>query len=314
MARCFVTRRLPGKALDRLASEHDVDIWRGELPPAPADLRERAGMAHGLLCLLTDKVDRTLLDACPELRAVSNYAVGSDNVDVAAATERGIPVGVTPDVLTETTADFAFGLMIAAARHIVWGELSVREGDWLTWEPGGWLGRDVHGTTLGIIGLGRIGKAVARRAEGFDMRVLHTSRSSGVPLDELLSESDFVSIHAPLTPDTRGLIGERELQAMKDTSVLVNTSRGPIIDSAALQRALEQRWIEAAALDVTDPEPLPNDHPLLSAPNLLVVPHIASATHRTRERMADMAVDNLLAALAGEPMPHSANPRVEPRR
>ena len=306
MARCFVTRRLPGSALDRLAEEHELDVWDGRLPPAPTDLAERAALAEGLLCLLTDTVNRRVLDAAPSLRVISNYAVGSDNVDLAAAAERGIPVGVTPGVLTETTADLAFALLLNAARRVHAGELAVRAGDWLTWEPGGWLGHDVHGTTLGIVGLGRIGSAVARRAEGFGMRVIHTSRSGGMPLADLLRESDFVSLHVPLTPDTRGLIGEDELRAMKETAVLVNTARGALVDTQALERALQERWIAAAALDVTDPEPLPADHRLLRAPNVLVVPHIGSATHRTREAMAEMAVDNLLAGLRGEPMPHPA--------
>jgi len=310
VARCFVTRRLPGDALDRLAAEHDVEVWPERLPPSRDDLLAGTRDAQGLLCLLTDRVDSAFIEACPDLRAISNYAVGSDNVDVAAATGRGIPVGNTPDVLTETTADLAFALILAAARRIVEADASVRAGDWLTWEPARLLGRDVHGATLGIVGLGRIGRAVARRAQWFSMEVLHSSRGGGLPLDELLERSDFVTLHCPLTPDTRHLIGERALRLMKPTAVLVNTARGPIVDTMALDRALREGWIGAAALDVTDPEPLPPDHPLLGAPNLTVVPHIGSATHATREAMADLAVDNLLAALAGEPMPHCVNPEV----
>jgi glyoxylate reductase len=310
VARCFVTRRLPGDALDRLAAEHDVEVWPERLPPSRDDLLAGTRDAQGLLCLLTDRVDSAFIEACPDLRAISNYAVGSDNVDVAAATARGIPVGNTPDVLTETTADLAFALILAAARRIVEADASVRAGDWLTWEPARLLGRDVHGATLGIVGLGRIGRAVARRAQWFSMEVLHSSRGGGLPLDELLERSDFVTLHCPLTPDTRHLIGERALRLMKPTAVLVNTARGPIVDTMALDRALREGWIGAAALDVTDPEPLPPDHPLLGAPNLTVVPHIGSATHATREAMADLAVDNLLAALAGERMPHCVNPEV----
>jgi glyoxylate reductase len=310
VARCFVTRPLPGDAHERLKTDHLVEAWNGRLPPSPADLKVRLRDAEGLICMLTDRVDADLIDAAPRLRAVSNYAVGTDNVDLDAATARGIPVGRTPDVLTESTADFTFALLLAAARRIVEGELAVREGDWITWEPGRWLGHDVHGATLGIVGYGRIGKAVARRAEGFGMRVLHTSRSGGLPLEELLAESDFVSVHAPLTEDTRGLIGEDELRVMKPTAILVNTSRGKIVDTRALETALREGWIAAAALDVTDPEPLPPEHPLLEAPNILVVPHIASASHRTRQAMADMAVENLRAGLAGERMPHCANPQV----
>jgi len=310
MARVFVTRNLPGSALDRLGAEHEVDVWPGRIPPSASTLRKRTAEAEGLLCLLTDRIDSELLDACPDLKAISNYAVGADNIDVAAVREREIPVGFTPDVLTEATADMAFALMLAVARRITEAEAAVREGEWVTWEPGAFLGRDVHGTTLGVVGYGRIGQAVARRATGFDMEVLHTahgddSNDDGTPLHELLERADFVSVHLPLTDDTRRLISGDELGCMKKTAYLVNTSRGAVIDPHALQRALSDGAIAGAALDVTDPEPLPRGHPLLDAPNLLVVPHIASATHGARERMAELAVDNLLAGLAGEPMPNA---------
>jgi lactate dehydrogenase-like 2-hydroxyacid dehydrogenase len=305
VARVFVTRRLPGNAVERLATAHDVEVWPEPDPPPRAELLARVRGAEGLLALLTDRVDAELLDAAPNLRAIANYAVGTDNVDLGAATQRGIPVGNTPDVLTETTADLAFALMLAAARRIVEAEHAVRAGDWPDWQPDAFLGHDVHGATLGIVGYGRIGRAVARRAEGFGMEVLH-----GIPLDELLPRCDFLSLHAPLTPDTRGLIGARELELMKPTAILVNTARGPLVQADALEEALRAGRIAAAALDVTDPEPLPPDHPLLTAPNLTVVPHIGSASHRTREAMADMAVDNLLAALNGDRMPHCANPEV----
>ena len=307
MARCFVTRRIPGPALDRLIAEHDVDVWPHRLPPTPDELREHVAGVEGLLSLLTDTVDEALLDAAPDLRAISNYAVGTDNVDLDAATRRGIPVGNTPDVLTDATADLAFALLLALARRLPEGEHDVREGQWVTFEPDRNLGAEVSGATLGIVGFGRIGQAVARRAEGFGMEVLHSGRSGGVPLEELLERSDFVTLHCPLTPETRHLIDWPALDRMKPTALLVNTARGPIVDIAALQRALHERAIGGAALDVTDPEPLPADHPLLQAPNLLVVPHIGSATVRTRHKMTEIAVDNLLAALAGEPMPHQAN-------
>ena len=210
-----------------------------------------------------------------------------DNVDVEAATARGIPVGNTPDVLTESTADLALALLLGIARRLAEGEAFVRAGEWLTWEPDLLLGRDLHGATVGIVGFGRIGQAVARRLEGFGCELVHTSRSGGVPLDELLERSDFVSVHCPLTPDTRGLIGDEALRRMKPSAYLVNTARGPIVDTEALARALSAGEIAGAALDVTDPEPLPGDHPLLDAPNLLVIPHLGSATHATRERMAD---------------------------
>ena len=301
MALCFVTRALPGGALDRLRAEHEVEVWPGELPPSRAELIAGAREAEGLLCLLTDRIDAELIAACPRLRAISNYAVGSDNVDREAAEARGIAVAVTPDVLTDTTADLAFALMLAAARRLGEAERAVRGGAWRTWEPSGWLGRDVHGATLCVVGMGRIGRAVARRAEGFAMRIVAVGR--GEDPAPALAEADFVSIHCPLSEATRGLIGERELRAMRPDAFLVNTARGPIVDTGALRRALAEGWIAGAALDVTDPEPLPPDHPLLAAPNLLVVPHIGSATHRTRERMAELAVDNLLAALATRPAP-----------
>ena len=307
MARCFVTRRLPGGALDRLTAEHEVEIWEERLPPPREELAKRVADVEGLLSLLTDPVDRELIEQAPKLKAISNYATGWNNIDLEAASERGIPVGHTPGVLTETTADLTFALILAAARRLVEAEREVRDGDWVTWEPDRLLGVDVHGSTLGIVGPGRIGAAVGRRGEGFGMDVLKTRRVGGTPLEQLLSESDFVSLHVPLTEDTHHLIGERELALMKPTAILVNTARGPIVDTDALVRALNEGQIGGAALDVTDPEPLPADHPLLAAPNVTVVPHIGSASRATREQMADAAVDNLLAALRGEEMPNCAN-------
>jgi len=300
----FVTRDLPGGALDRLRAEHDVDVWPERLPPPREELVRRAPELDGLLSLLTDPVDADLIAAAARLRAISNYAVGVDNVDVDAASARGIPVGNTPDVLTDSTADLAVALMLGIGRRLVDGDAYVRRGEWSTWQPDLLLGRDLHGSTVGIVGFGRIGQAVARRLAGFGCELLHTSRSGGVALEELLERSDFVSIHTPLTPDTRGLVDAAALERMKPTAYLVNTARGPVVDSAALVDALEAGAIAGAALDVTDPEPLLADHPLLDVPNLLVLPHLGSATHATRERMADMAVDNLLAGLRGEAMPH----------
>jgi glyoxylate reductase len=301
----FVTRRLPGEAVDRLAAAHEVDVWPEQMPPARDELLARAPELDGLLSLLTDPVDAELIEAAPRLKAISNYAVGVDNIDLDAAAARGIPVGNTPDVLTDTTADLAVALMLGISRHLVEGDAYVRRGEWRTWETGLLLGHDLHGSTVGIVGFGRIGQAVSRRLEGFGCEVLHTSRSGGVPMEELLERSDFVTLHSPLTQETRGLIGDEALARMKPTAYLVNTARGPIVDSAALGRALHAGRIAGAALDVTDPEPLPGDDPLLGAPNLLVLPHLGSATEATRARMADMAVDNLLAGLAGEAMPHS---------
>jgi len=306
VARVFVTRPLPGDALERLRDAgHEVDVRDGALPPEPEELRARTADAHGLLALLTDRVDTALLDAAPELRVVANFAVGSDNVDHEACRARGIPVGVTPDVLTHATADLAFALMLAAARRIVEAAGDVRAGRWRTWEPRGWIGRDVHGATLVVVGGGRIGRAVAARAEGFEMRVVVVDE--GDPLAPALAQADFVSLHVPLTEATRGLIGERELATMRSDAILVNTARGPIVDREALRRALTAGEIGGAALDVTDPEPLPADDPLLDAPNLLVVPHIGSATAGARQAMADRAVDNLLAGLEGRALPYPAS-------
>jgi glyoxylate reductase len=313
MARVFVTRALPGGALDRLGTRHSVEVWPEPSPPPAAALAERVLDADGLLALLTDSVDSALIASAGRLRAIANYAVGTDNVDLDAATAAGIPVGNTPDVLTDATADLAFALLLAAARRLPAAEAAVHAGGWRTFRPDAFLGRDVAGATLGVVGYGRIGRAVARRAGGFGMDVLHSSRSDGTPLGELLERSDYVSLHAPLTPQTRGLIGAEELRRMKPTAILVNTARGELVDSAALEAALRDGEIAGAALDVTDPEPLPADHPLLGAPNVLVVPHIGSATETTRAKMADMAVDNLLAALGGERMPWCANPEVYER-
>jgi glyoxylate reductase len=304
MSRILVTRHLPFEALDRLKAEHDVDVWEHDEPP-PADvLRERVADVDGLLTMLTERVDDALLDAAPRLKAVANMAVGTDNIDLEATAARGIAVGNTPGVLTDTTADLAFALLLAVARRLPEGAAEVREGAWGPWQPAHGLGADVAGATLGIVGWGRIGQAMARRGEGFGMEVIHSSRSSGLPLPELLARADFVSLHTPLTPATRQLIDAPALALMKPTAFLINTARGGVVDQAALREALMEHRIAGAGLDVTDPEPLPADDPLLDAPNLLVVPHIGSATVRTRERMAAMAADNLLAALAGRPMPH----------
>jgi glyoxylate reductase len=301
MARCLVTNELPGSAIDRLRAAHDVEL----APLDGADLTE----VEGLLSLLTEPIDAELIAAAPQLVAISNYAVGTDNVDLDAATARAIPVGHTPGVLTDSTADLAVALMLAAGRRLTEGERLVRAGEWPPWEPDVLVGRDLHGATVGIVGAGRIGQTVARRLGSFGCEVVFAGRERA-SLDGALASADFVTLHCPLTPKTHHLIGEPELQAMRESAYLVNTARGPIVDTAALERALREGWIAGAALDVTDPEPLPGDHPLLGAPNLTVVPHLGSATHRTREAMADLAVDNLLAALAGERMPHCANPAV----
>jgi lactate dehydrogenase-like 2-hydroxyacid dehydrogenase len=305
VARCIITRILPGDAAGALVQAgHEVEVWPDRMAPSAAELRALVADAEGLLCLLTDRIDASLLDAAPRLRVISNYAVGSDNIDFDAVDARGIPVGVTPDVLTDATADLAFALLLAAARRLVEASAAVRSGEWRTWEPRGWVGRDVAGATLAVVGPGRIGEAVARRARGFGMAVVRVGR--GDDLHAALRDADFVSLHAPLTARTRRLIDEAALRAMKPTAILVNTARGGLVDQDALRRALGEGWIAGAALDVTDPEPLPAGDPLLGAPNLLVVPHIGSATHHARRRMTELSVANLIAGLAGEPLPHPA--------
>jgi glyoxylate reductase len=306
MAYVFVARAITGNALERLtAAGHEVDVWPGSLPPHPTELRDRVANADGILTMLTERIDEALLQVAPRLKVIANYAVGFDNIDTAATRERHIAVGVTPDVLTDATADLAFALLLAAARRLPEAAAAVRDGRWRTFEPQGWLGADVHGATLVVVGgKGRIGAAVARRARGFDMEVIVVGRDDD--LHQALRHADFVSLHAPLTPATRHQIDDAALDAIKPGAILVNTGRGGLVDQEALRRALDDGRLAAAALDVTDPEPLPADDPLLDAPNLIVLPHIGSATHTARERMAGMAVDNLLAGLAGEPLPHPA--------
>jgi lactate dehydrogenase-like 2-hydroxyacid dehydrogenase len=318
----FVARMIPDEGLDEIRAACDADVWPEELPPPRDVLLEGVRGVEGLLSLLTDRVDAELLDAAgPGLKVVSNYAVGYDNVDVAACTRRGIPVGNTPGVLTDATADFAFALLMAAARRVAEGYDYVRAGRWKTWGPKLLLGYDVHGATLGIVGYGRIGRGVAKRAQGFDMRVLYHDaepctdpEASGwaecVELDDLLREADFVTLHTPLTSETHHLIGRRALGLMKETAVLINTSRGPVVDPAALYRALADGQIACAALDVTEPEPISADDPLLTLDSCLIVPHMASASHSARGAMARLAAENLLAGLRGESLPACVNPEV----
>ncbi len=321
-SKVFVTRELPPAGLVRLKGAGEVEIWGEDYPPPYEILLQKAQGVAGLLCLLTDRIDDELMAAAgPGLKVISQMAVGFDNIDIPAATRRGIPVGHTPGVLTETTADFAFTLMLAGARRVVEGEKYVRAGRWKTWGPTLLMGQDVHRATLGILGFGRIGQAMARRATGFDMRVIFfdpgAATEDGKDLkaekhsfDTVLAESDFLSIHTPLTPETYHLIDAAALKKMKPTCVLVNTSRGGTVDPAALYTALRDREIAFAALDVTEPEPIDPGDPLLSLENCLIVPHIASSSIATRNRMAEMAVANLEAGLAGVPLPNCANPGV----
>jgi glyoxylate reductase len=304
----FVTRQLPGGAVERLEESFDVDLWPGSMPPSEEALRDRTATADGLLCLLTDRVDAGLLDRCPQLRVVSNMAVGVDNIDLRAAWERGVAVGNTPDVLTDATADLAMALLLAAARRLPEGIAAVRDGEWGPWSPEWLLGLELRGARLTIIGMGRIGSAVAERARAFGMEVTRAGRPGTDAFHAALAEADVISLHCPLTPETTGLIDARALAAMKPGSILVNTARGGIVDQDALANALREGRLRAAALDVTDPEPLPADHPLLDAPGLIVLPHLGSATERTRERMAALAVANLEVGLAGDPLPHPVAP------
>jgi len=319
--RVYVTRILPKEAMDRINSFCDAKTWDGPLPPPREVLEENVTNIEGLLSLLTDKIDAALMDKAPKLKVISNYAVGFDNIDIPAATKRGIIVGNTPGVLTETTADLAFALLMAAGRRVVEGDKEVRAGKWKTWGPMTLLGQDVHGATLGIIGLGRIGAAVAQRAKGFGMKILYydiirnekAEKELGIQytdLNNLLSQSDFITIHTNLTKETHHLMGAKQFDLMKRTGILVNTSRGPIVDNMALYEALRSRKIAYAALDVTEPEPLPADHPLVTLDNVIVVPHIASASVASRTKMGLMAADNLIAGLKGEMPPNPVNPEV----
>ena len=319
----FVARILPEEGLAPIRDACDAEIWPDELPPPRSVLLDKVAGCDGILTLLTDRVDDELLDAAgPQLKVVSNYAVGFDNIDVPAVTRRGIPAGNTPGVLTETTADLAFALLMAAARRLPEADHYVRAGKWKTWGPLLLLGPDVHGATIGIIGFGRIGQAMARRARGFGMKVLYQDihrvdpaieaelDATFLPLEEMLPRADFVSLHTNLTPETKGMIDAEKLSWMKPNAVLVNTSRGPVIDHAALASALRSGQIFAAALDVTDPEPIPADDPLVGLDNCLIVPHIASASQATRAKMAEMAAANLLAGLRAERLPTPVNPEV----
>ena len=316
--RVFVTRDLPGPALDRLRARTRCALWHGQGAPPREDLIAGVREAEGLLCLLTDPIDADLLAAAPRLKVISSCSVGLDHVDLAAARARGIPVGHTPGVLAETTADLTLALLLAAARRIPEADRFVRSGGWTParhWEPDLMLGRDLSGSTVGLIGLGAIGQAVARRLAGFGCRLLGWTRSGRrvagvepVSLEALLAAADFVSLHVALTPETRNLLGPERLARMKPGAILVNAARGGLVDEVALAERLRTGALAGAALDVFAREPLDPASPLLAAPNLVLAPHIGSASIRTRERMAELAVDNLLAGLSGEPLPAAAGP------
>src|SRR6056297_2735478 len=320
MHKVFVTHQLPGERIHALCQQSDMNVWLGPgLLPGGA-LREELSDADGVVCLLTDRIDRALLEMLPTLRFISSMSVGVDHIDLAAATERGIPVGHTPGVLVETTADTTFALLMAASRRVVEADRFIRQGHWTpenAWTPDFFVGKDIAGATLGIVGLGAIGTAVAQRASGFGMQVLGWNRSTRdvpgvaqVALEDLLAQSDFVVITVALSDDTRNLINADRIALMKSDAVLVNTARGGIVDEGALASALAEGRLLAAGIDVFSREPAAPDNPLLTLPNVVLTPHIGSATAATRRRMADMAVDNALAALSGERMRHCANAAV----
>jgi glyoxylate reductase len=313
--RVFVTRHIHPDAIELLLREFSsVDVWEERTPPSPEQLRERAKGCVALITMVTERVDAVLLDTAPTLKVVANVATGYDNLDLAAATARGVLMSNTPRVLEETTADLTFALMLAVSRRVVEAGEDASAGRWGPWDPLKWLGHDVHHQTLGIVGLGKIGRLVAKRAKGFDMRVLYTARGRHledegklgveyVPaLPDLLAEADFVSLHVPLSDQTHRLMDEAALHAMKPTAYLINTARGEVVDQEALVQALKEGEIAGAGLDVMTPEPLPADHQLYRFSNVVMTPHIGSATVVTRRRMTIMAVENVVAGCKGTPM------------
>jgi len=317
----YVTRELPERGLKIIKEHFDAEVWPEYAPPPKKVIIEKARNVDALATLLSDKIDAEVFDAAPKLKIVAQMAVGFDNIDIPEATKRGIYVTNTPEVLTDTTADFAWALLLAVARRVVEADKYVRSGQWkVGWHPMMLQGRDVHGATLGVIGAGRIGFAVAKRATGFDMKILFYDvvprpemeklGAKKVDMDTLLRESDFVSIHVPLMKETYHLINEEKLKLMKKTAYLINNSRGPVVDEKALYKALKEGRISGAALDVFEQEPTPLDNPLLKLDNVVVAPHISSASYETRSRMAEMVAENLVAFFNGEKPPNLVNPEV----
>jgi len=313
----IITHTLPEDWLSKLIGQCDPLIGPVDATEMAPTLMDMLPKVDGIFTLLTIPITEEILTRAVRLRVVSNMAVGIDNIDVSACTARRIPVGNTPGVLTESTADLTMALLLSIARNIPRASRDALEGRWKTWSPAGWLGMELHGSTLGIIGMGKIGKAVSRRALGFGMNILYCDPNennvdfaSRVTMEELLASSDIVSLHAPLTTETRGLINQHTLQLMKPSAILINAARGALVDTAALAIALQNNRLKAAALDVTEPEPLPPSHPLYQLPNFLIVPHIGSATQQTRRKMAEVACENLLAGLRGERLPFCVNPEV----
>ena len=324
--RAFVTRQIFPEALELIGEEAQLEVWPHEGPPTPLELANQVSGVDGVLTNIMDRVDTPLLEGATQLKVISQLAVGLDNIDVDAASRRGILVGYTPGVLAKATADVGFALLMSAARRISESERWVRAGGWeMAFHPMFWLGTEVHEATLGIVGLGQIGLEMAKRALGFDMEVIYSSRTRKPELEEryglkyvephiLLSSADFVSLHIPLTPETRHYIGERELRNMKPTAILINLARGPVVDYKALYTALREKWIQAAALDVSDPEPIPPNDPLLTLENLVITPHIGSASVASRREMCMVAARNLVAGLRGERLEHCANPELYPSK
>ncbi|MHA1576012.1 MAG: 2-hydroxyacid dehydrogenase [Candidatus Thorarchaeota archaeon] len=323
--RVFVTRKIPNEGLRMITERFDATVWTSDEPPSIREIIQNAKDCEGLVTLLSDPIGSDVIDKLPKLRVIAQYAVGYDNIDVSLATRRKITVTNTPGVLTETTADLAWALIMAASRRLVEADRYVREGKWnVAWGPELLLGSNIYGATLGIIGLGRIGSAVAKRAAGFDMKILYHTRSENeftqdieksvkgrsVDFHTLLKESDIISLHIPLNSKTHHMISEQEFNLMKPGTILVNTSRGPVIDEDALFKALESGHLGAAGLDVFNNEPLQHDSPLMKLSNIVLAPHIGSASTRTRSIMATMCAENLIAALSGEQPPNIVNPEV----
>ena len=323
--RAFVSRLMHPDAITLVGEATEMEVWPDDPPPTSEQLREKLAEVEGALINIMDRVDATLLDAAPRLRVISQLAAGLDNVDIPECTKRGILLGSTPGILSKAVADHAFALLLSAARRVVESDKWVRGNNWeLAFHPNYWLGSEVQSSTLGIVGLGQIGLEVARRAQGFDMRVLYHSRNrrpeaekqygiTYASLDDLLAQSDFVSLHCPLTPETRHLINADSLRRMKSTAILINISRGPVVDTDALCTALREGCIGGAGLDVVDPEPIPDDHPLMLMDNVTITPHIGSASVLSRRAMSIMAAQNLVNGLCGQRLVHCANPEVYDR-
>ena len=320
--RVYVTRQIFPDALDLIEKSAELELWPEDQPPSPEQLKEALADVDGAIINVMDRIDASVLEAAPKLRVLSQVAVGLDNIDIPESTKREILVGYTPGVLAKSTADLAFGLLLAVARRVVESDKWVREGNWkISHHPMFWLGSEVNGSTLGILGLGGIGLEMAKRAKGFDMKVLYHSRTRKRELEKehgfkyasfkrVLADSDFISIHVPLTPATNKFIGEKQLKAMKKSAILVNLSRGPVVDTEALYKALKKSWIAGAGLDVFDPEPVPPEHPILGLDNVVVLPHIGSASNRSRREMHLLAARNLVAGLNGERLEECANPEL----